>query len=53
MSIMMTRVGAVMKRAQRGLFGGKRILFGNTISHSEKRCDFIYNEYYFYHIRSI
>jgi len=29
--------GGTMKRAQRGLYGGKHILFGNTISHSEKR----------------
>eukprot|EP00026_Physarum_polycephalum_P013963 Phypoly_transcript_14425.p1 GENE.Phypoly_transcript_14425~~Phypoly_transcript_14425.p1 ORF type:complete len:170 (+),score=11.07 Phypoly_transcript_14425:235-744(+) len=27
----------LMKRAQRGLYGGKRIMFGNTISHSERR----------------
>ncbi|KAF2078356.1 hypothetical protein CYY_000340 [Polysphondylium violaceum] len=27
----------VMKRAQRGLFGGKEILFGNNVSFSNKR----------------
>lgn len=26
------------KRGQRGLFAGKRIRFGNNVSHSERKC---------------